>query len=164
MSDDQTRDGGGKHQGPDHSSPYPVSRLDPPHDLVDVAREIEKADGMLKTAVGSKLEVIAEQIRALQDKARDVLEQAERDSDLHRARCNFHRRPGNIYHLYRKQDGSLYFSMLSPEEWGGEPPHEFVGSYRLEADMSWTPAEQLDTREDPHQLAERLLSDRNEER
>lgn len=31
-----------------------------------------------------------------------------------------------------------FFSMLSPLEWGGKPPNEYVDSYRLEYDMSWT--------------------------
>ncbi|OOZ41039.1 hypothetical protein BOW53_05855 [Solemya pervernicosa gill symbiont] len=30
--------------------------------------------------------------------------------------------------------------MLSPQEWG-EPPHAYLGSYRLENDMSWTAVE-----------------------
>ena len=29
----------GIHEGPAKSSPYPVSRLAPPHDLVDVAKQ-----------------------------------------------------------------------------------------------------------------------------
>jgi hypothetical protein len=45
----------------------------------------------------------------------------------------------DVYHLYRDGNGSLYFSMLSPEEWGGNPPHGFEGSYRVEVDMSFTP-------------------------
>ena len=40
------------HRGPDHSSPYPVSRLAPGFGLVDLAREIEQAD----QSVASRLE------------------------------------------------------------------------------------------------------------
>ncbi|MFO0660974.1 MAG: DUF2452 domain-containing protein [Polyangiaceae bacterium] len=47
---------------------------------------------------------------------------------------------GAIYHLYKRDNGTHYFSMLSPEEWGARCPHTFAGSYRLEVDMSWTPA------------------------
>ena len=36
-------------------------------------------------------------------------------------------------------NGERYFSMLSPEDWRGAPPHRFEGSYALEADMRWTP-------------------------
>lgn len=126
---------------PGHSSPYPVSRLAPPITLLDLAREIAQADQMIATKVDAQLEVIARQIRSLQDEARRILESAKRDKDLHRAQCAFRKRPGHIYHLYRKDDGSLYFSMLSPADWH-QPPHSFCGSFRLEADFSWTSLEE----------------------
>ncbi|XYH98016.1 DUF2452 domain-containing protein [Sorangium sp. So ce1128] len=143
MSDDgYTKHGGGRHEGPASTSPYPLSRLSAPHELVDVAREIQQADALLGAVTGGKLAQIARQIRSLQEQARQVLEAAQRDSELHRAACNFKKRPGHVYHLYRRGDGVRYLSMLSPEEWGGAPPHAFEGSYRLELDMSWTPADE----------------------
>lgn len=134
-------------EGPSAAAPYPLSRLAPRFDLVDVAREIQQADATLGSVTGAKLELLARQIRALQEQARAVLESARRDGELHRATCNFRKRPGQIYHLYRRPDGSRYFSMLSPEEWGGAPPHPHDGSYRLEADMTWTPVEQIEERD-----------------
>lgn len=134
-----------KHSGPDRSSPYPVSRLAPPIALVDLAKEIQTADQMVNNRLSAKLTVIAEQIKNLQDEARKILTQAHHDQDLHRVRCHFKRIPGNTYHLYQKEDGSRYFSMLSPADWKpNHPPHRFIGSYRLENDMSWTPSGQAD--------------------
>jgi hypothetical protein len=147
------------HSGSDNTAPYGVSRLAPAMGLVDLAKEIEHADKLLNTRVGAKLQVIADQIRSLQNEARAALQEAQRDQALHRAHCNFKRRPGNIYHLYRKADGSRYFSMLAPRDWGGKPPHAFEGSYRLENDMSWTAAENLDAADDSRQRVQRLLED-----
>jgi len=146
-----------KHEGPDHSAPYPVSRMAPAVELVDLAQEIAEADRMLGSVAHGKLQVIADQVRALQAEARRVLEQTRRDQELHRARCNFQRRPGHVYHLYRKRDGSRYFSMLSPEEWGGTPPHGYEGAYRLEPDMSWTPASERGDEAPTDELVRRLL-------
>ncbi|MEJ2690136.1 MAG: DUF2452 domain-containing protein [Deltaproteobacteria bacterium] len=126
---------------PGHDSPYPVSRLSPPILLLDLAREIAQADQMIANRVDSQLEVIARQIRNLQEDARRILESAKRDKDLHRAQCAFQKRAGHVYHLYRKNDGSLYFSMLSPTDWR-QPPHLFCGSFRLEPDFSWTRLEE----------------------
>lgn len=156
--DDHSRYRGDKHEGPDRSSPYPVSRLAPPMDLVDAAKEIQKADDTIKSHVGSKLRVIAEQMRALRDQAQSIMEDAHRDAELHRATCNFQKRPGQVYHLYARPDDTLYFSMLSPEDWGGAAPHEYKGSYRLEADMSWTPAERLGEEDQTEQAIQKLLS------
>ena len=123
---------------PEHASPYPLSRLAPAFDLIDVAREIQEADKMLGAVVGGQLDVIAKQIQALQEQAQALLEKARVAAELHRADCHFKKRPGHVYHLYRRPNGSAYFSMLSPKEWGGRPPHRFEGSYRLEIDQSWT--------------------------
>lgn len=144
MSDDNQKKYDGKlvHSGADHSSPYPVSRLAPAIELVDLAKEVAQADNMLTGVATGKLRVIAEQMKALQEEAKKVLSQVQQDQDLHRVPCNFKRQPGRFYHLYRKPHGERYFSMLSPQEWGGKPPHESLGSFRLEADMSWTPAAQ----------------------
>ena len=51
--------------------------------------------------------------------------------------------------------------MLSPADWGGKPPKPFLGSYRLESDMSWTAMDPLSTdnrRDDSRQLVSQLLA------
>jgi len=149
---------GDNHQGADRTAPYPVSRMAPATELVDLAREIAEADQMLGNVVHGKLKVIAEQMKTLQQEAKAILESTARDQQLHRARCNFKRQPGKIYHLYCKDDGTRYFSMLSPQEWGDKPPHAFIGSYRLESDMSWTPLEEIGKSEPSVQLLNALLN------
>jgi hypothetical protein len=158
MSDTKgKRYSGQLHRGPDHTAPYPVSRMAPAIDLVDLAREIGEADKMLSATAGARLQAIAEQVRALQAQARHVLEQTRRDQELHRARCNFKRIPGKTYHLYRKPDGSTYFSMLTPRDWRGSPPDEFLGSYRLENDMSWSTVDGHERPDETGPLIARLL-------
>jgi len=160
-SDHSRRDKPVPHQGAGHSAPYPVSRLARGFGLVDLAREIDQADQMVSSRLGSQLQVIAEQVRSLQDQARSILEQAREDQRLHHARCAFRRIPGHVYHLYQEPDGGLAFSMLSPADWHGVPPKPFRGSYRLENDMSWTPADTAGPHDDSHnsrQLVARLLA------
>jgi hypothetical protein len=159
MSQDHETDKGAIHQGPDHSAPYPVSRLAPPTGLVDLAREIERADDMLKVRTSAKLRVIAQQMKALQSEARRLLEEARWDSDLNHARCGFKKVPGKTYHLYRDADGRLTFSLLSPADWGGKPPRQYQGAYRLEADLSWTPAGEPQQPDETGELVRRLLQD-----
>lgn len=159
MSDkDLQRWRGEKHKGPDNSAPYPVSRMAPATELVDLAAQIAEADNMLANVTHGKLRQIAEQIKGLQQQAAEILQATARDQQLHRAQCHFQRKPGNIYHLYRRGDGREYLSMLSPAEWGAEPPHEFCGSFRLESDMSWTPLEALDGEEQALKLVHELLN------
>ena len=147
-----------KHEGSERSSPYPISRLAPSFELVDLASEIAQADRMVGNVAGGKLEIIARQIRALQKEAQELLVRTRENLDLHRADCHFPKRIGQIYHLYRKESGVLYWSMLSPDDWGTAAPHDFEGSYRLEADQSWTPKAQIEeSAESPEALVQRLL-------
>jgi hypothetical protein len=145
------------HTGDARSSPYPTSRLAPAFQAPELAEEVARAESMLSARTGAKLRVIADQIKALQAEARKVLTEAREEQALTHAECAFKRIPGKIYHLYRKPGGSTFFSMLSPADWGGSPPQEYVGAYRLEADYSWTPAERLDEHDDTGEVVQQLL-------
>ena len=118
-----------------------------PTDLVELAREIQLADNTVRSTACGKLQVIAEQVRFLQEQAKRVLEEARDDQARHHAHCNFKRVPGKVYHLYRRPTGEEYWSMLSPQEWGCSAPlQEHLGAFRLEHDMTWTPEAQLERR------------------
>lgn len=139
-------------------NPERVHRHEDPYDLVVLAQEVQKADQFVRCAASNKLILIAEQIRHLQEQARKVLEETKRHAELHHAACNFKKRPGQMYYLYKRQNGTTYFSMLSPKEWGPSCPHEALGAYRLEADMSWTKAEDVERRSKDIALVDQLLS------
>lgn len=119
----------------------------PRTDLIELAREIETADEFIKAHVSSKLTVIAEQVQFLQRQAQHILEEAQLNTRLHHAACNFKKVPGSTYYLYRRPSGQEYFSMIKPEEWGAHCPHQFLGGFRLESDFTWTPTEALEEKE-----------------
>lgn len=119
------------------SSPYPLSRLSARFEPLDKIQELEQAKKMLGVVAHGKLSIIAEQIKLLQEKAKNIILQAEADMDLHQANCAFEKRVGKTYYLYKRSEEECYFSMLSLEDWNNNPPHEFLGAYQLEPDMSW---------------------------
>ena len=55
-----------------------------------------------RACAGSKLSVIAEQVRFLQEQARKVLEEANLNAELHHIACNFKKVPGKLYYVYKK--------------------------------------------------------------
>lgn len=135
--------GSSRYSGPNlpvapHSSPYPTRRLDPAISLVDTAKHIAEASSQIAHQTHAQLDLIHQQIQFLQAQARSILDRAARDVALHQAECRFARVPGQKYHLYRRDNGVPFFSMLSPEDYRGSPPHEYLGSYWLEADRTWT--------------------------
>jgi ribosomal protein L37E len=157
MSDQPTKKHqGGQHRGAERSAPYPVSRLAPAVELVDLAKSISDADKTIRNHATGKLSVIARQIKSLQDEAKQILQQAQRDQKLHRAHCNCQRIVGKTYHLYRDDCGECYFSLLSPDDWQGQPPHKHEGAYRLESDMSWSALHEV-TEDDSQPVLKHLL-------
>ena len=128
----------GRYDGPARAAPYPMSRMAPAYDLVNVAAAIQAADQTLATMTSGKLGLIADQIKRLQTEAFAILEKAKRDAELHRVSCAFEKKPGGTYHLYRRADGVLWFSRLAPEEWVTPQPQTYEGTYVLELDQSFT--------------------------
>ena len=39
--------------------------------------------------------------------------------------------------------------MVSVQEWGDSCPNKFLGAYKLEYDMSWTPADEMLSKSEP---------------
>ncbi|XP_046437055.1 uncharacterized protein C1orf50 homolog isoform X2 [Daphnia pulex] len=126
-------------------------------DLVELATQIQTADAFTRSNVCNKLQVIADQVRFLHEQARRILEETKEAENLHHFACNFKKVPGKVYYLYQRTSGQKYFAMLSPEEWGANCPHTFLGGYRLEADMSWTPTSKVEKKDNELRLINQIL-------
>merc|ERR1712051_635602 len=126
--------------------------------LVELAEQVQKADQFTRATAGSKLTVIAEQVRFLQEQARKVLEEAGLNALLHKTNCNFKKIPGKTYYIYKqkKNPDEEFMSMISPEEWGEAGP-EFVGGYKLEYDMSWTELQDIERKSNETALINKIL-------
>ena len=116
--------------------------------MQDLAQTVADAEAVVGEVTLRRLELLAKQMQAIREQAERVISEGRRDAELNRASCAFRRSPGRVYHLYRRDDGALLFSMLSPAEWRGNAPYAFEGSYRLEADQSWTPVDEIPSRDD----------------
>ncbi|XP_055040478.2 uncharacterized protein C1orf50 homolog [Misgurnus anguillicaudatus] len=139
-------------------NPYQTNRVGDPMDLVALAQQVQKGDEFIRANACNRLTVIADQIRYLQEQARKVLEDARKDAELHHAACNVVKKPGNMYYLYMRESGQRYFSILSPKEWGPGCPHKFLGGYKLQHDMSWTPQEEVEKRDAEIGIMDKLLN------
>ena len=147
VSDDDQRYSGDNFRGPDHASPYPVSRLGAPVSLVDQARFIESASSKVALRTNAQLEVIVEQMRALQERARAIIEQASRDVDLIHAECRFHRVPGaSTTSTSGRTDGDIFRCWGRTSSAATRRPG-FVASFRYEADESWTRLDEVAARD-----------------
>merc|ERR1712064_202929 len=125
-------------------------------DLVELAKNIQTADQFTRATAGSKLSVIAEQVRFLQSQAKAVLEEANLNKELHHIACNFKKVPGKVYYVYKRESGAKYMSMISPEEWGERCP-VFDAAYKLEYDMTFTPYDKIQKRANDDEIIDKIL-------
>ena len=146
VSDSEQKYSGDNFRGADHASPYPVSRLGAPVSLVDMARVIESASAKIALRTNAQLEVIVEQMKALQARAREIVEQASRDVDLIHAECRFHRVAGRVYHLYQRLDGDAFSRCWAGRIWRRRTIR-VCASYRYEHDESWTRLDEVEGRD-----------------
>lgn len=120
------------------SSSYPLSRISAKFEPTNQLEAYKEAEKFLSLIEKAKLSVIIDQIKNLQQEARKIIMQSQKNFDLHRASCQFIKRQGHVYHLYDRGQNELYFSLISPQEWGNKCPHDYIASYRLEDDYSWS--------------------------
>lgn len=85
------------------------------NDIISLAHQIQTADVSIRNSATGKLTMILDQIKFLQAQAQQILEESDQNMNLHKAACNFRKVPGTIYHLYQRESGQNYLSMLSPE-------------------------------------------------
>lgn len=52
----------------------------------------------------------------------------------------------------------LLFYCFFFQEWNDRLPHQFIGSYRLENDLTWTPVEKIESRECNLRLANNIIN------
>ena len=100
---------------------------------MELAAHIQTADKFTRATAGSKLQIIADQLKYLQDQARKVLEDARLNALIHKTACNFKKVPGTTYYVYknRKNPDTEFISMISPQvsQQGPDRPDLLSGSF-----------------------------------
>ena len=82
-----------------------------------MAAHVQQADQFTRATAGSKLQVIADQLRHLQEQAKKVLDDARLNALINKTACNFKKVPGSTYYVYknRKNPDTEFISMISPQ-------------------------------------------------
>lgn len=72
----------------------------------------------------------------LQNQYQSLIDEIKLNERLYLAKNNFEPIPGKSYHLYIKESGEEFLSLISPKEWSGK--FEFVGTYQFHSDGRWS--------------------------
>ena len=81
-----------------------------------------------------KLKQIAKQMEKLKKEAEEIIADSFQQHKLQNVECKCKKISGTTYHLYKTSDNKEYLSLISPQEWNGKCPHEFIGSFYYDYD------------------------------
>lgn len=89
------------------------------------------------TQIKDQVELLVRQAQAIHDRI-SISEQ------IYKADCGFVPIPNKEYYLYKKSEEKSTISMVSPEEWGKNPPYEYLAKVRLLSDSTWKVLDTVD--------------------
>lgn len=75
----------------------------------------------------------------LQSEYKKLIEEININERLYLAKHSFEPIPGKSYHLYIKENGEEFLSLISPKEWGDR--FEYVGTFEFLSDGRWVQSE-----------------------
>lgn len=85
-----------------------------------------------------QLEQLRQQMETLMSQAKSLSERVSMSELIYQADIPFKPVIHHIYHLYqRRKDGKHVLSMVSPAEWGNNPPYDHFATVRLLGDHTW---------------------------
>ncbi len=120
-----------------HLLPYAHSRGGAQITPIDKGKVKGRAMSAMYEQTDLDLAQIKEQIELLARQAKAIQDRVTISEEIYAAEMNFEPFIGKTYHLYRRSSGKPVLSLVSPEEWGGNPPFAFVATIRLMADHTW---------------------------
>lgn len=83
------------------------------------------------TNVNKEFEIKFNELKA---QYQNLIEEFEWNELVYSARFSFEPVVGEIYHLYRGDDGIDFLSLIAPQEWN----KEHIGTFKLNTDKKWT--------------------------
>jgi hypothetical protein len=120
-----------------HLLPYAHTRGGAQIKPIDKGRVKGRAVSAMYEQTDMDLNQIREQIELLARQAKAIQDRVDISEEIYGAEMNFEPLISRTYHLYRRRSGASLLSLVAPEEWGTNPPYEFVATVRMLADHTW---------------------------
>lgn len=97
---------------------------------------LSKSASAMNEQVEMQKKQIMEQVELLKKQYKDLEERRIISNLIYQAHFNFKPDAGEVYHLYMRDDNSLFLSLIAPYEWS-KPEIEFVATVKQLHDMTW---------------------------
>jgi hypothetical protein len=108
-----------------------------------------KIKGLAMTAMYEQTDMQLDQIKAqielLARQANEIQHRMTISERIYEAEMGIDPIVGRTYYLYARKNGKSVLSLVSPAEWGPNPPYNYIATIKLLADHTW---DILERRED----------------
>ena len=108
--------------------PYGVSTLDPAIEIPDTSIVKDKIKRNVETKITARFD-------ELQREAQVVMDIFNINKSVLESEFSFEPKQNKIYHLYEREDGSTFLSLIEPERWEGQFFH--LSAVRLTSEGLW---------------------------
>ena len=95
--------------------------------------KLENVAGWKQAQAEKVSKIFAKKFDEIKNEFQELIDEVNWNEFVYAATCNFTPVIGETYHLYKKKDGIVFLSLISPNEWNVE----HVGSARLESNNKW---------------------------
>lgn len=104
----------------------------------DQGKVMGRAMSAMKEQTERQLQQLYDQMQVLVKQANNIKSRVHVSEKIYLSQMNFEPIIGQTYFLYEKAEGENVLSMISPQEWGKNPPYQsFVAKVKLLADHTW---------------------------
>ena len=97
------------------------------------AIKLEDVGGWKKGQAQSANKIFTKKYEEIKEDFKQLVDEVKWNEFVYSATYNFVPVIGETYYLYRKGDGSIFLSLISPDEWN----MEFIAETRLESNNKW---------------------------
>jgi hypothetical protein len=102
-------------------------------DLGAPAIKLEDVNGWKQIQAEKVNKIFAKKFDEIKNEFQELMNEINWNSFVYSSTYSFTPVIGETYHLYRKNNGTVFLSLISPNEWNVE----YIGSTRLESSNKW---------------------------
>jgi len=104
---------------------------------IDKGRSRGLAMSAMYEQTGVQLQQLSDQVALLIQQAQSIHDRIAVSESIYTAEVGFKPNIGQTCYLYERSNGKRVLSLVSPDEWGGNPPYAYVATARLLSDHTW---------------------------
>jgi hypothetical protein len=97
------------------------------------AIKVENINSWKSTNVHKVNKIYQDKFKELQDEYNEMMEEFFWNDLIYSSEFNFEPVVGKAYHLYKKNDGKFFLSLIEPSQW----KLKFVGSFKFNNENKW---------------------------